>query len=906
VINAASQPGSWHTVPSDDAVAAFSTDAQRGLASAEAAARLARYGPNALPRRPPTPWWRIFLRQLASPIIFVLLLAAALSLAIGDVSDAGFIAVVLVANMLIGGIQEMRAERSTRALQKLLRFAAVVVRDGESVEVEAETIVPGDILWLESGARVPADARLISVQGLRVDESLLTGESLPVEKNATWLGEEPTPLADQHNMLFAGSSIQQGRARAVVVATGAASTVGRLARDVLSGPGGASPLTVRLKRFSHALGVWVLIATVAVVFLGVLGHGRGWTEMAIFGVALAVAAIPEGLPVAITVALAVASRRMARRGVIVRRLGAVEGLGSCSLIATDKTGTLTCNELTVREIRLPTGEGYAVSGEGFVPTGSVTPIDPAKNTNDAATALQDLTLGAVLCNEAELHEHNGAWTWRGDPTDVALLVMAKKLSMRREPERERLRESFRIPFEPERRFAASVHRDGDMLRAFVKGAPERMLAMCDLSPELHRQSVETAAAMAERGLRVLALADGPAEEARQDTDYEPRGLTLRGFVGMMDPLRPGVEEAIARCRESGIDVSMITGDHPITALAIGRELGMARDASEVMIGADLPRTESELAATVDRIRIFARVAPEQKLAIVRAAIAAGRFVAVTGDGVNDAPALRAANIGVAMGRSGTDVARDAADMVISDDNFATIVAGVEEGRIAYGNIRKVVFLLISTGAAEVLLATLAVAAGMPLPLLPAQLLWLNLVTNGIQDVALAFEPGEGDELQHPPRAARERILNRVMLQRVAVSAMVMTAVGFSAFVWMLRNGWAVEDASNVLLLLMVLFENIQLGNSRSETRTVLTLSPLRSPILFLGTLAAFGTHVLAMYTPMLAGILRIGPVELPVWATVAALALTLFIADEVNKAVIRWREARAHPAPAHVMRSGVA
>ncbi len=884
----------WHALPAEEAVGTFTSNAERGLAATEAAARLDRHGPNTLPRRPPTAWWRIFGRQLASPVIFVLLLAAGLSLVIGDVTDAAFIGVVLVVNTLIGGIQELRAERSTRALQKLLRFAAVVVRDGESIEVEAERIVPGDILWFESGARVPADARLISAQGLRVDESLLTGESLPVEKDALWLGAPATPLADQHNMLFAGSTIQQGRARAVVVATGASSAVGRLARDVLSGPGGVAPLTVRLERFSRAIGVWVLAAAGAVAVLGVVAHGRGWAEMAMFGVALAVSAIPEGLPVAITVALAVASRRMARRGVIVRRLGAVEGLGSCSLIATDKTGTLTCNELTVREIRLPTGEGSAVSGEGFAPKGEVTPLDagtPAA-TADTDSRIRDLALVAVLCNEGDLHERAGSWAWRGDPTDVALLAMAHKLGVLREAALERTPESHRVPFEPERRFAASYHHDGGALRVFVKGAPERVLDMCVPAPELRRAALEVASAMAARGLRVLALADGTADGVRPGPGDEPRGLTLRGFVGMMDPLRPGAGDAIVRCGEAGIDVSMITGDHPVTALAIARELGLASDPSEVLIGADLPSSESELAATVDRIRVFARVAPDQKLAIVRAAIKAGRFVAVTGDGVNDAPALRAANIGVAMGRGGTDVARDAADMVISDDNFATIVAGVEEGRIAYSNIRKVVFLLVSSGAAEVLLATLAVAAGLPLPLLPAQLLWLNLVTNGIQDVALAFEPGEGDELRRSPRPANERILNRAMLRRVAVSAIVMGGVGFSAFAWMLRNGWSEEDARNALLLLMVLFENIQLGNSRSETRSAFALSPLRSPVLLIGTLGAFGVHVLAMHTPGLARVLHLGPIDLTTWAALAGLALTILLADESYKWIARRYVAR--------------
>lgn len=877
----------WHAEPPESAISGFGTDPHRGLASSDAAARLNEHGPNKLPRRPPTAWWRILLRQLASPVIFILLLAAGLSLATGRAFDAGFIVVVLVLNTLIGGTQELRAERSAHNLQKLLRFTSVVLRDGEAVEVDAEQIVPGDVLWVESGARVPADARLLSATGLRVDESLLTGESLPVEKDPAWFGDPAAPLADQRNMLFAGSTVQQGRGTAVVVATGAQSSVGRLATDVFSGPAGRPPLKVRLERFSRAIGVWVVAAAAAVSTVGALVHGRSWNEMMLFGVALAVSAIPEGLPVAITVALAVASRRMARRGVVVRRLGAVEGLGSCTLIATDKTGTLTCNELTVREIRLPDGAAFTVTGEGFAPAGRVVPqSDVAARQGE----LGALASAAVLCNEGDLHERDGSWVWRGDPTDIALLAMAHKLGVRRTDALERAPESHRIPFEPELRYAASFHRHrGPGLRVYVKGAPERVLRMCDLDADAATLAHGIASDMAGRGLRVLAIADGDA--AGWGVGAVPGRLVLRGFVGMIDPLRPGAREAVARCRDAGIAVSMVTGDHPATALAIARDLGMAEDAAQVMTGADLPNDPEALGEATHRVRVFARVAPEQKLAIVRAAAAAGHFVAVTGDGVNDAPALRAANIGAAMGRGGTDVARDAADLVISDDNFATIVSGVEEGRIAYGNIRKVVYLLVSTGATEVLLAGLAVAFGLPLPLLPVQLLWLNLVTNGIQDVALAFEPGEGSELNRPPRPVRERLLDRSMILRTMVSASVMSGVGFAAFTWMLGQGWPEDQARNALLLLMVLFENFHVGNSRSETRSIFTLNPLRTPVLLIGTTSAFVVHVVAMHTPVLAGVLHAGPVALPTWGALIGLAATVLLADEAYKWFARRRTA---------------
>lgn len=872
-------PLAWHSIEAGRALSAVGADATRGLASSEAAARLASNGCNDVPLEATPPWWRVLLRQFTSPLIVALLAAAALSVGMGDVADAAFIGIVLAINATIGGVQEWRAERSTDALRRLLRCTAVVVRDGVPLEVDARHVVAGDVLLLESGARVPADARLLVEQGLRVDESLLTGESLPVEKEAAWIGPADTLLADRLNMLHAGTMVQQGRARAVVVATGADSEVGRLAGEVRSGPAGRSPLAVRLERFSRVLGAWVVGASAIVAIAGVLIHGRGWAEMALFGISLAVAAIPEGLPVAITVALAVAGRRMAHRGVIVRRLGAVEGLGSCSLIATDKTGTLTCNELTVREVRLSDGRTFLVSGEGFAPSGSVRLVD-GHATDDGA--LVELALTAALCNEGDLHQRDGGWVWRGDPTDVALLSMARKVGVVREEAVARNPEHRRIPFEPERRFAASFHLDATGVRVFVKGAPERVIDMCELDDRARETAHRHADLMAQRGFRVLALAGGPVAATACETAV-PAGLVFRGLVGMIDPLRPGVAAAIERCRDAGIDVSMITGDHPVTALAIAKELGLATRPSEVVSGATLPAGEAALREAVGRVRVFARVAPDQKLAIVRAAVASGRFVAVTGDGVNDAPALRAANIGVAMGRGGTDMARDAADLVISDDDFSTIVAGVEEGRIAYANIRKVVFLLVSTGAAEVLLATLAVAGGWPLPLMPVQLLWLNLVTNGIQDVALAFEPGEGDELQRPPRPAAERLLDRAMVERVAVSASVMTLVALGAWSWMVRAGWPEAQARNGLLLLMVLFENILLANCRSERRSAFAVAPWRSPVLFAGTLSALAVHVAAMHLPPLQRVLGVAPVSGSTWAAMIALATTVLLADEAWK-----------------------
>lgn len=880
----------WHALSADETLSRLGA-CPGGLSGPDAAARLARSGPNLLPSKPPAPWWLVFARQFASPLILVLALAAGLALAIGEPLDSGFIAVVLVLNALIGGTQEWRAERSAQALRRLLRFRAAVERDGRVLEVEARDVVPGDILWLESGGRVPADARLLTQTGLQVDESLLTGESLPVAKDSAWTGPPETPLADRRNMVHAGAAVVHGRAKAVITATGPRSSAGRLALDVAGAPAGSTPLLIRLERFSKLIGVASLFAAALVVLIGVLGHGRGVGEMTLFGIALAVAVIPEGLPVAITVALAVASSRMAKRGVIVRRLDAVEGLGSCTMIASDKTGTLTCNELTVREVRTAGGLVLDVFGEGFEPSGEVRPRDAAWTPKARAEA-ESLALAAVLCNEGDLHATDGAWTWRGDPTDVALLSLARKLGVEREPALETHAEVNRIPFEPEHRFAATFHDAEDATRVFVKGAPERVLAMCETSANERAGARASAEEMATRGLRVLALAAGVVPDAPDPAaaPAQPDGLRLLGFVGMLDPLRPGVREAVASCARAGVHVSMVTGDHPTTALAIARDLGLASKPDQVVTGEAFDAmTDDELGRAIGRVRVFARVAPHQKLRIVEAAKAAGHFVAVTGDGANDAPALRSANIGVAMGKGGTDVARDASDLVISDDNFATIVSGIEEGRIAYDNVRKVVYLLLSTGIAEAIMTIIAVGAGMPLPLLPAQLLWLNLVTNGVQDVALGFEPGERDVLDRPPRPPRERLLNRLMLERSLVAALVMGLVSTAAFWWMLERGWGEAEARNALLLLMVLFENVHMGNCRSETRSAFARSPLRSPVLLGGTIGAMLVHLLGMHVPALQAVLRTEPLGPEAWATLFALALSVLAASEIHKLTWRWR-----------------
>lgn len=876
----------WHHVGASEVLRRLEADGT-GLSEAEARLRLGRHGPNRLPEPRPPSLGQVVLRQFASPLIFILMLAAVVSVMIGEVKDAGFIAAVLAINALIGTWQEWKAEQSGQALRKLLRIRASIQRGGEIREIPAEEVVPGDVVWLESGNRVPADLRLLHEHGLEIDESLLTGESLPVAKDVAWCGAENAPLGDRANMAYAGSVVVRGRGKGIVVATGEETHVGRLALDVAAATGGRPPLLQRMERFTRVIALATLAIAAAIGILGVTVGGRSTTEMFLFAVALAVSAIPEGLPVAMTVALAIATTRMARRRVIVRRLTAVEGLGSCTLIATDKTGTLTVNELTVREVRLAGGQVLRVTGEGFVPEGEVMMADRGRPVEpDEYPELEALARTGVLCNEADLLQRDSEWTWRGDAVDLAMLCFGHKLGWRRAVALDACPQVNEIPFESERQFAATFHEAGDgETRVCVKGAPERVLAMCRGTTD--RAVLEEAALdMARRGLRVIALAEGRADEGAECSRApgEPAELTFLGFAGMMDPLRSGVKEAVRQCRSAGVGVTMVTGDHRVTALAIARDLGLADDEGEVLTGIDLENmSPADLAAVVGRVRIFARVGPHQKLEIVDAARAAGHFVAVTGDGVNDAPALRAANIGVAMGRAGTDVAREAAGLVISDDNFATIVGGIEEGRVAYDNIRKVIYLLVSTGAAELILMGLAVATGMPLPLLPVQILWLNLVTNGIQDVALAFEPSEGGVLDRPPRSPREPIFNRLMVERVAAAAIVGGVVGFGVFTWMLNHGWEEAAARNALLLFMVLFEIFHIGNCRSETKSAFLLSPLRSPVLLIGTLVALAVHIVAMHVPFMESLLGCRPVGIETWILIAGFALIVVPVMELHK-----------------------
>ncbi|TNC21574.1 cation-translocating P-type ATPase [Amycolatopsis alkalitolerans] len=889
--------GAVHAIPAAEVAAAVGST-HDGLSRAEAAARLQRWGPNEIPETAGRGLWVVFLRQFASPLIYVLVFAAGLSAWLGEWADAGFIAAVLLLNAVIGAAQEHGAERGAQALRRMVTTVTDVVRDGDVVEIDGRELVLGDVVLLTSGMRVPADVRLLDSQSLRVDESPLTGESLPVDKSAGAEVAGEAPLADRPTMAYAGTLVGYGRGRGVVVATGAGTELGALAGQLREPSLAEPPLLARMRRFTVVIGIGV--GLVALAMAGIeLARGTAWHEVVLVGVALAVSAIPEGLPIALTVALAVAVRRMARRQVIVRRLVAIESLGSCTVVASDKTGTLTANELTVTHLALPGCAPWEVTGVGTDPAGTV--LLPGGDEDAELAAAERLARAGVLCNEATLAATDGRWVHRGDAVDVALLVLGHKLGITRPVALDSRPQLAAIPFESEHGYAATLHAVGARTaRIVVKGSTERLLGMCatmatvDGERPIDRDQIGRAAEqLAASGERVLALAARTVEGGPgQDLDHDQlTGMTFLGLAGMSDPLRADSPAAVASCQRAGITVVMITGDHPATALAIARRLGLAEHPGDVVTGTQLHETTGDdgIDALTSRARVFARVEPAQKHAIVASLTRQGHVVAVTGDGANDAPALHHAHVGVAMGRSGTDVAREAAEVVITDDRFGSIAAGVEEGRSAYANVRKVIQLLISTGAGELVLVLTALIMGLPLPLLAVQLLWLNLVTNGIQDVALAFEPGEGDEMRRPPRPPREPVFNRIMVERVLLSAAVIGGVTLAVYRWLLAAGWSAEDARNSVVLLMVLFENVHVFNSRSELRSAFTHDPRRNLLLVGGTVFAQLLHIAAMHVPFTQAVLGLHPVSLTHWASLLALAVTLLVAVEAHKAYWRRR-----------------
>ncbi|HEY0887039.1 MAG TPA: HAD-IC family P-type ATPase [Ramlibacter sp.] len=881
----------WHALPVEQLLRHFELDPQRGLGAAAVGHAQARHGPNALPEPPPKPLWRTFARQFKSPLIYILFVAAVLAGALGHHGDALVILAVVLVNALIGSFQEGRAERSMAALRRLAALRVRVLRDGGELVVEARELVPGDIVLLAAGDAVAADARLFEEAELQVAEAALTGESVPVSKSVAAV-PEATGLADRHCMVYSGTHVTAGRARAVVVATGVHTEVGRIAGLTEGAEEPKTPLETRLEQFGRALVAAALGLFVLVVLLG-LWRELPLAEVLMVAIAQMVSMVPEGLPVAMTIALAVGMQRMAERGAIIRRLSAVETLGSTTVICSDKTGTLTRNEMTVVALWLPGGREIGVGGIGYVPAGEL--VEGGRPADGAGTALRDLCLAAVLCNDAELvppEDERSNWTVLGDPTEAALLVLARKAGhtigiLRREAPREA-----ELPFDSDTKLMATRHRMADApRRVWIKGAPEAVLRLCSGQGGAGLQAARDAAeAMARQALRVLAFAtleDDPLDPAVGFDALAGRARLL-GLAGQIDPPREEVRLSVAECRAAGIRPIMVTGDHKLTGLAIARELGIARDGERAVDGPELERMgEADLRDALPGIAVFARVQPAQKLRIVEALQAGGEVVAMTGDGVNDAPALARADVGVAMGITGTEVAKSAARIVITDDNFSTIVGAVQQGRVVYGNLKKVILYLFATSLAEVVVLLLALLGGFPLPLAAVQILWINIVSEGTVTVNLVMDPADGDEMKRAPVPRDDRLLDAGMLRRVALMTPLIAAVTFGWFAWRLGQGAALEIVRTETFTVLAMCQWFNVLNCQSATASALGPRIVRNRWLLGGLSLSILLQSLVLYAPPMNALFHTVPLTAQSLLPLLALASAVLWIEEARKLWVR-------------------
>ena len=886
----------WHALPPELVLERLDVDPDSGLDTDDADRRLEEHGPNLLSPDEPRTNLDILISQFTSPLIYILLIAGVVTILLEEYTDAGVIAAVLVINAVIGFIQERRADRSVHALMELASPRSTVVRGGREVDVDSTALVPGDVVLLTSGSRVPADLRLVRSTTLKIDESLLTGESEPTDKTTAAVAEDAL-AADRTSMAFMGSSVTSGRGRGVVAATATDTQLGAIAESIREEEQPPTPLQQRMHRFANLIAVVILATTVLAFVLGV-ALGEPVDEMFLTAVALAVAVIPEGLPVAFTVAMALGVRRMAQRNALIRSLPAVETLGSTDTIGSDKTGTLTTNRMTA--LRAWTADGtYAILVDGRdVIEGDDLPSAGEHATADGLDPLSATLRTGVISNESDLIvTDDGDVEHRGDPTETALLDAARRIGIAPDIVRENSRLLANVPFESALRYSyVVVDEHGPVLR--LKGAPERVLDLCtrastaDGTIDLDHRAVHDAAdAMARQGLRVLAMAerrlDTDVDAVHRDAPPAPEDLTLTGLVGMQDPPRAGVRESIERVRAAGMRVVMITGDHAVTARAIARDLRLIDDAeATVLTGTEMERIDDdELRRLVPEVNVFARVAPDHKLRVVKALQYHGDVVAVTGDGVNDAPALKAADIGIAMGQEGTDVAREASDMVLTDDNFISIASAVEEGRVVFDNVRKVTFFLLSTGAAAIVAILYSIAAGIPLPYVPAALLWLNVVTNGLQDVALAFEPGEPDVLDRPPRRREEGIVTALLWERTVLLGTTMAVGSLWTFQWAIDSGLTGAQQRGVALTTLVVAMAVHVYNARSERRSIIVTNVRGNLFLLISSIVAMTIHILASYWAPTQTILQIEPVTGGGWARIAVVAVAVALVSEVHKAL---------------------
>ncbi|MEV7229075.1 HAD-IC family P-type ATPase [Polymorphospora sp. NPDC051019] len=888
-------PGSpHHEMSAHEVVLLLETDPDRGLSGAEAARRLKRFGPNVLPAAARTGFLRRVLRQFHHPLIYVLIAAGVVTAILGEYVDSVVIFAVVLVNAAIGFVQESKAEAALESLRSMVRTRARVRRDGRERFVPSAELVPGDLILLEAGDKVAADVRLVWVAGLRVDESALTGESVPVAKDQVAL-PAALPVADRRNMAYSGTLATAGSGAGITVATGAETELGQIHRLVGAAGTLATPLTRKLARFSKLLTV-VILALAAMTFGVGLGRGQEPVETFTAAVALAVGAIPEGLPAAVSITLAIGVRRMARRRAVIRRLPAIETLGSTTVVCSDKTGTLTENQMTVRVVWTVEGE-YAVTGSGYGAEGKLSDRHGAVVTEAASRALRWCLLAGVGCNDARLRQERNEWVLVGDPTEAAMLAVAGKGGLGRDEVEAAYPRVVTIPFSSERQYMATLHqqRDSGGTVVLVKGGTERVVSMCraEMGADgavrpLDRNVVLSAAAnLADRGLRVLATAMRPEGRPEEFGEQELGGsLVLTGLQAMLDPPRSAAAPAVRACRTAGIAVKMITGDHAATARAIARQLAVLGDDrdGQVLSGADLDALPADrFAEAVERAQVFARVSPEQKLRLVETLQDRGHVVAVTGDGVNDAPALRQADIGVAMARSGTEVAKEAADMVLTDDNFATIEAAVEEGRGVFDNLTKFIVWTLPTNLAEGLVVLVAILLGTTLPLLPTQILWINMTSAVLLGLMLAFEPKEADIMRRPPRAPARPLLTAALAVRILLVAALLVGGTWWLFQWELAGGASTAEARTAALNLFVVVEAFYLFSCRSITRSAWRIGFFSNRWILVGVAVQALGQLAITYVPAMNIVFGTAPVGVDVWLRILVMGVAASAVVAVDK-----------------------
>ena len=880
---------SWHTL-SVETVCSNLKSTPAGLTNVEAIRRLGEHGPNELQAAHRISPWAILFEQFKNVLIIILLVATVLSASLGHGVEAIAIAVIVLFAVALGFVQEYRAERAIEALRQMAAPTATVLRDDDERDVPARDLVPGDVILLRAGDRIPADARLMEAINLQIEEAALTGESLPVEKYTAPLANEQLAVGDRKNMVYTGTAASYGRGRAIVVATGMNTEFGKIAQLLQTVETGKTPLQHNLDKVGQALARAALVVVLVIVALGLL-RGQPLLEMFIFGIALAVAVVPEALPAVVTISLAIGVQRMVKRNALIRRLPAVETLGSVSVICSDKTGTLTKDEMTVRKIFV-SGQLLNVSGAGYEPHGS---FSHNGSTIEPSMPLTMLLRAATLASDARLvHSgEDGHWHIKGDPTEGALVVAAAKAELHKIELEAQFPRVSEIPFTSETKRMTTLHAAPEGVVAYSKGAPEIIIDSCTwqltetgetLLDTASKESVFTSARqMASEALRVLALAYKP----KATLEGAEREMTFLGLVGMIDPPRPEAKAAIQTCEQAGIKTVMITGDHPLTAEAVARELGLLTT-GRVITGAELEAmSEDEFERRVEGIEVYARVSPAHKLRVVTALQKKGHFVAMTGDGVNDAPALKKADIGIAMGITGTDVTKEAAAMTLTDDNFASIVAAVEEGRGVFGNIKKYLMYLLSSNIGEMVLMVGATLLGLPLPLSAVQILYVNLATDGLPALALAVDPPEADLMRRRPRDPRTGVFTRPVVILMMVGGLWSALVNLGLFAWALNSGRSIEEAKTMTFVSLVLIQFFKAYNYRSDRHSVLN-KPFANKWLNWSIVCGVLLLVMIIYVPFLHD--AFGTFYLPWvdWVIVIGLALTISPVVEIAK----WMERR--------------